>query len=386
MTALAAPRQRPELGPRRWAIWGAVTLGACGTLSLAAHSLVAAPPSRSTVYGVLALVALAWMGERWLVPVADSEMSLAAVPITCAAVMYGAALAAAVAATAFVLEAVRRREHPVRLVFNAAVWALMGGAAGLAAHVHPGNGMGLIVAVVLAAGGEEITNIGLVALMTAEAKGREFLSTAWSITRIVTLPFVLSLSIVPLFVLAWDAHPYLAITAIGPLAAVALHMRSLEASRQATKLALTDPLTGLGNRRSLNERLQRELDRADVTGAALSVCVFDVDGFKEVNDTRGHHAGDDTLVAVAGVLRQGGEAFRLGGDEFVLVLPAHDTDAVTDVAVAVTERVRKFGLTISTGMATYMGDGAGRGDLLRTADERLYLGRATRRPRRPRLR
>ena len=380
MTAEATTSATPLLTPRRWALWGAVVLGACAAVSLSANSLVMSPLSSHALFGVVVLLVLALAAEHSPVPVSTGDqMSLAAVPVACSAVMYGAAVTALIAATAFTVEAVRRRDHPLRIAFNAGVFALMGGAAGLAAHVHPHSGLGLMVAVVLAAAAEYVTNTGLVALMIVHARFREFVTEAWSITRIVTLPFALSLSIVPLFIVTWQRYPYVAVTAFVPLAAIGLHLRSLEAGRQATALALTDPLTGLGNRRRLSELLAKELDHADATGAHLSVCMLDVDGFKAINDSRGHESGDETLVAVAGVLRRDGEAFRLGGDEFVLVLPAHDTAAAEAVAAAVSERMRTLELTVSTGTATYEGDGAGRADLVRLADERLYADRATRR-------
>ena len=378
MTAPAAAPSQPALSPRRWAVWTTVVVGAAAAVALSLEAVVASPPRHDLVgIGVLLLVTLA--GERWPVPVADGEMSLAAVPIACAAVMYGASVTALVAASAHVLEAARRRDHVLRIAFNAGVFALMGGAAGLAAHVHPGDGAGLVVAVVLAAAAEWITNTALVALMIVHARLREFFGTSWQITRAIALPFGLSLSIVPLFIVTWHRYPYVAVLAIAPLVAIGLHLRSLHASRLATVLALTDELTGLGNRRSFDERLAKELDRADETGLPLSLCILDVDAFKTINDTRGHDAGDEALVAVAGVLRRDGEAFRLGGDEFVLVLPGLATDDAHDVAAAVIDRVRDLGLSISVGVATYAADGDGRSDLVRRADERLYDTRATRR-------
>jgi len=379
MTAHAAPAARPELTLRRWAVWSTVLVGACAAISLAGEALAASPPSSDRIAGCLVLFALALCGEHFPVPTTAGAMSLSAVPIACAAVMYGAAVAAPVAAGAHLLEALLRREHPLRIVFNASVFALMGGAAGLAAHVHPRSAAGLIVAAILAATAQYLVNVGLVTIMIVQARIRECGALLWSMTKALAMPFALSTALVPLFVVAWRNSPYVAFTALVPLVGVGMLMRSLEASRQATALALTDPLTGLGNRRSLTERLDRDLERAGRVGLPLSVCVLDVDDFKRINDTRGHEAGDEALVAVATVLRRDGEAFRLGGDEFVLVLPGHDASAAEGVADAVSERVRDLGFSVSAGVATYGGDGVGRNDLLRRADEQLYEARATRR-------
>jgi diguanylate cyclase (GGDEF)-like protein len=84
-----------------------------------------------------------------------------------------------------------------------------------------------------------------------------------------------------------------------------------------------DALTGLPNRRTFDRRLPTEIDRAQRLGTRLSLCLIDLDGFKRVNDTRGHAAGDQVLKAVARhlqSLRAGDEAFRYGGDEFALLL------------------------------------------------------------------
>src|SRR5205814_8628365 len=96
----------------------------------------------------------------------------------------------------------------------------------------------------------------------------------------------------------------------------------------------TDPLTGIANRRSMNERLT-ELCRVSARyGSPLSVAVFDVDLFKGVNDRFGHSVGDAVLVALADLLRRHLRATdvpaRLGGDEFVVILPR--TDAVEALA------------------------------------------------------
>jgi diguanylate cyclase (GGDEF)-like protein len=373
MSSHALTTAKPEMSTRRWAVWGAVVLGAVATLELAGRALVDSPPRSHVVAGAAVLALLAWGANRSPVPVGQgASMSLDVVFVLCAAVMYGAAIAALIAATVCIFENFRVGEHPIKAVFNGAVFALMGGAAGLAAHVHPHGDLGLMASVALAAAAAYVTNVGLVLFMVAHARIHEFVARAWEATKRSAIPYALALSVVPLFIVAWSADPYVAMLAVVPLAGIGLHMRSLEQSRKATELALTDPLTGLGNRRHLNERLQRELDRAETTGEPMSICLLDLDAFKGINDSRGHEAGDEALVAVAGALRQGGEAFRLGGDEFVLLLPDHDRDAAETVATAVRLRVAALGLSVSAGTATYDGNGAGRADLIRAADAALY--------------
>src|SRR5919202_5566721 len=140
----------------------------------------------------------------------------------------------------------------------------------------------------------------------------------------------------------WQRSPLLAAPLIGPLVAIALYQRSTHRALDAMKLAHTDPLTGLGNHRHFHEGLQRELDAAAESGRPLSLCLLDLDNFKEINDTWGHPAGDDVLVRVSECLRQGGEAFRLGGDEFALLLVGRGETEARVVAEAVLARLAKI--------------------------------------------
>jgi len=94
---------------------------------------------------------------------------------------------------------------------------------------------------------------------------------------------------------------------------------------EAEKQSLTDSLTGLYNRRSMDQLLQREVALAERHGTALSIVMIDMDKFKEINDEHGHAAGDHMLRAFADcvriTLRKTDLAFRYGGDEFVIALP-----------------------------------------------------------------
>ena len=100
-------------------------------------------------------------------------------------------------------------------------------------------------------------------------------------------------------------------------------------NRQLEHVATTDPLTGLANRRRLDEALQNEVARARRFGHHLSVIMVDMDKFKSVNDTFGHQAGDRVLVELAGILRQQSRKIdtvgRWGGEEFLILCPGTDT-------------------------------------------------------------
>ena len=142
---------------------------------------------------------------------------------------------------------------------------------------------------------------------------------------------------------------------------------------------LTDPLTGIGNRRSFELDLEREVARARRHRRPLTLGLIDLDGLKEVNDAQGHEAGDDALRAMASALgstaRQEDGAYRIGGDEFALLL----VDAARPAEDAVVERLRGAGAPpVSVGLASL--PDVPPADLLRRADERLYELRRRRRP------
>ena len=104
----------------------------------------------------------------------------------------------------------------------------------------------------------------------------------------------------------------------------------------AETMAREDSLTGLGNRRAFHEALAREIARAQRANEPLSLLIGDLDGFKLVNDTEGHAAGDEALRGVADALRSSGrgadECFRWGGDEFAILLPDADFRQAAEVA------------------------------------------------------
>lgn len=112
------------------------------------------------------------------------------------------------------------------------------------------------------------------------------------------------------------------------------------ATREMERLAYTDPLTGLPNRRAFMQRLQEECNRVHRHGGDLSVILLDLDRFKNVNDTYGHDAGDRILESVAGRIKANSRACdlaaRLGGEEFALLLPGSTLDEARHVA----ERLR----------------------------------------------
>jgi two-component system cell cycle response regulator len=157
------------------------------------------------------------------------------------------------------------------------------------------------------------------------------------------------------------------------------------------RLAALDPLTGVYNRRFGLTRLHEEFDRAVRMDASLGVLMFDIDHFKQVNDTYGHLAGDRLLITISGVaktiLRDGDILIRYGGEEFIAVLPAasaEDLDligerlrrAIEDSSI--TDGAQTIRATVSLGGASYPNQSVEReDDLVALADEALYRAKET---------
>ncbi|AVR96332.1 EAL domain-containing protein [Pseudoduganella armeniaca] len=154
-------------------------------------------------------------------------------------------------------------------------------------------------------------------------------------------------------------------------------------------MAHHDPLTQLPNRLLFNDRLQHAIDRAARTGDQLALLFIDLDRFKTVNDTLGHHIGDELLVqvarALAGKLRDGDTLARLGGDEFVVLLEdvegQYGTTLVAEKLVAMFEQPflvagHELFVTCSVGVSLYPHDATDLNMLIRNADVAMYQAKA----------
>jgi diguanylate cyclase (GGDEF)-like protein len=157
---------------------------------------------------------------------------------------------------------------------------------------------------------------------------------------------------------------------------------------QLLRQALEDPLTGLANRIVLRDRLANALARATRHNRAVGVLVFDLDGFKEINDAAGHEAGDAVLIEVAArmstCLRSVDTVARLGGDEFAMVIDDLADDGIVDEVAArvltmlqepITVGSRQFRITASVGKVMCLGDHDPEG-ALRHADIAMYAAKA----------
>lgn len=171
---------------------------------------------------------------------------------------------------------------------------------------------------------------------------------------------------------------------IGVLADI-LRSRSEVLISRLSEVARTDSLTGLLNRRGFEERLEEELQRASRNGGSVSLVVGDLDHFKLVNDRFGHHVGDDALRRFSELVAESKRvidgAGRIGGEEFALVLPDTDSAGAHVLSERLRRRVRDalldYGLplSVSLGIATYPRHGQSGDELLRRADQAMYLAK-----------
>ncbi len=184
-----------------------------------------------------------------------------------------------------------------------------------------------------------------------------------------------------------DAFPPAAVEAAASLAPfIGFLLHESDARAQLATAARTDELTGLANRRAFNEQAGQEVARSVRYGEPLSLLVLDLSGFKQVNDRRGHDAGDDALRDVAhalrGAARSGDRLFRWGGDEFAALLSHADAAAARQAAArmarAVEDVVTPVGpLGVNIGVACVPDDGTDVDSLVRVADGRMFLAKAT---------
>lgn len=139
--------------------------------------------------------------------------------------------------------------------------------------------------------------------------------------------------------------------------------------------SLTDPLTGLDNRRSFFQQLPQMFDQAQFLGQQLALFMIDTDDFKQINDRLGHAAGDEALSCVAQHLRRltrsGDLVARIGGDEFVVALIVPDIDAAIAIASRMVDKSDPFAMT-RPGLTVGVAIGDGRDSLLGQADAALY--------------
>jgi diguanylate cyclase (GGDEF)-like protein len=166
---------------------------------------------------------------------------------------------------------------------------------------------------------------------------------------------------------------------------LALALSNLKLRDRLRDLSVRDPLTGLFNRRYLEETLNRETRNAKRRGETLGIIMMDVDHFKDFNDTFGHEAGDRVLKSLGKILlrgiRGGDVACRYGGEEFVVIMPGASLKATknrAEILRKIAERnlreanVDDRTVTVSCGVAVFPGHGSDPSQVLNAADTAMY--------------
>jgi diguanylate cyclase (GGDEF)-like protein/putative nucleotidyltransferase with HDIG domain len=348
----------------------------------AGYSFATEKHTASSLFGVAALLAASTLASRYPVPIEGPNsggVTLSFVFAASAIVLFGWDAGVLVAFAAPVLNQLTEHRPSIRIAYNGSVFACAAAVGGFLVSFIPGDGTDALIAKVgVSASTQYGLNLVLITLVVAVTSRRPFLELIKASLRWTIMIFALMTSAALVLVVLWQRSPLLSAALVGPLLAIALYQRSTYRALRAMKLALTDPLTGLGNHRHFHERLERELIEAERNECSFSLCLVDVDDFKRVNDLFGHPAGDSVLSQLATSLRQNGEAFRLGGDEFALLLPTYAETEAVETAAAIIERIAALRLdhmgsvTVSAGVATFPRQAPDRGELIRLADSALY--------------
>ncbi len=357
-----------------------VTVGASVAIAAAAASLADEGLSPSALAGLLALFAAAAFTEAFPLPIRGipiGRTSLASVFIVGAIVLYGWAAATILAFLMQLTVEAGRRRPPVRVAYNSSVYALAAAAGGAAATAIGRMPLDrALIATPAAAAAFYAVDLVLVALVVARSGHEPFAALLRRTLAATSVPLAIMISLSVVLVVLWDRSPFLIAALFGPLVAFDLYQRSQLRALEAMRAAVTDPLTGVGNRRRFDERLNDEVPPKE-RGSSVSVCLLDVDDLKDINDRYGHPVGDLVLGAVGARLASSGEAFRLGGDEFALLLPDVEPEqARLLVELVLVDVALEVGLDepikVSGGIATYPRDEETPGGLVDRADEALY--------------
>jgi len=163
---------------------------------------------------------------------------------------------------------------------------------------------------------------------------------------------------------------------------IAMHIENSRLYAEVEEKARIDELTGLLNRRSLDEVIANEISRHSRYGGVFSLIILDLDSFKAFNDNHGHLAGDELLRKIGSTMkttiRSADQAFRYGGDEFTILLPNTSIDAANQVAgrvrrqVASKMKASNIPVTASLGLASWPADGLSPNEVIAAADAALY--------------
>jgi diguanylate cyclase (GGDEF)-like protein len=373
--------------PSRLVVFIAATLlVALPIVGLSLSSIAVDPPKATTGLAALVFFVLALVADLRPVPMDDSnksEVSIASVFIVSSAILLGWRFAVPAAALSIgITFAVIRRPLPHTL-FNVSMYALSAFAAALPVLVFGpihGSPAGRLTAYVLFGGAFHLAvNVVLVAGAISISQQVRYREVVLPGLRQGGAAFVITVVLTALAANLWVTEPWLLVLLAGPAFTLTLYQRSALSSRLATQAAMTDNLTGLGNHRAYQASLHDRIAEAERTGEPFSLCLLDVDDFKDVNDGYGHAAGDAVLVRLGELLGSAdhAESFRFGGDEFAVIFSRDEISAYRQLEEIQRQLVQVDAspggpVTISAGIATFPSHAQDADELQRRADGALY--------------
>jgi diguanylate cyclase (GGDEF)-like protein len=370
----------------RWLITGTLVLVVPIVVG-AVMAVALDPPDPAQAAAILLFLALALIAELKPVPLEEDDLSTVSVAfvfILSGLILFGWEYSVLIAVvSALVAQLVERRPLP-RTAFNTSVYALSAFAAALPVLVLGGdtadNPVSVTVSALVGGAAFVVVNVTFISLAISFHENEPLRPLLAGDFRLAGPAFAIQAFLAALATALWASDPWLLVLMAGPLFTVTLYQRSSLASRRATRDAHTDSLTLIGNNRAYELGLATALDAAATDGTKLTLCLLDVDDFKQINDTYGHPLGDQVLVEVARLLHTGGDCvgtFRLGGDEFAIVLACGAAKARAEVEALyrrLSEARFSHGAptTVSVGLATFPDQADDVEALERAADGALY--------------
>ncbi|MGH3023150.1 MAG: bifunctional diguanylate cyclase/phosphohydrolase [Gaiellaceae bacterium] len=348
--------------------------------------VVVDPPDLATGIGVALFFGLALLADMKPVPLdVENErvVSLAFVFVVASQILFGWEYAVLSAIVGVLVSQMVERRPLFRSLFNAAVYGLAAFASALPVFAFGGGGLDTINLTLFAfTGGAAyvLLNVVLVCGALAILSDEPLQELLRDNLRHSGPAFVIMAFLAALAASLWTTDPRLLVLLAGPLFTLSLYQRSALSTKVATRDALTDSLTGLGNHRSYQSHLREAMARAGEADGEVSLCLVDVDEFKTCNDRYGHPLGDQILLELARLFVEGSDevaAFRFGGDEFALVLEADEEEAYRFVEglhdrIAKTRFPHHQPVTITVGIASFPGHASEADELQKVADGALY--------------
>ena len=359
----------------------------------AAFVAASSPPRPTEAVGIVVFFGLALLAEMRPVPIDVSGgrlVSLAFVFVVAAQLLFGWQWSVLIGAAAIFTAQLPLRVTPLKLFFNSMVYSIAAGLASLApllSGVDAGRtGYVELGGVVFASGAIFVlANVTLVCVAIALASGEPVRDVLRDHLRHSGPVFSIMVFIVAQAVIFWRLSPFLLILVGAPLFTLNLYQRSAVRGRMAQHEAETDSLTGLKNYRAYEADISSVLAQAGEERTTVSLCLIDVDRFKQVNDRHGHPAGDAVLKLLGELVEElaPGCGYRLGGDEFALVVFSSARGAA-ELSTTLQERfaAEQEGLlpervTLSTGIATAPDHADDPEGLKKRADLALYQSKHT---------